>query len=269
MNKHLTAAGAALSLLGAALPAAAAVSLTSVAAGYSQSFDSLATAGTTTVSNLAWANDSTLAGWSLYTATGSGITTYAAGTGSSNSGAFYSFGAANSNERALGGVGSGGSYFGSPASGAVAGYIVLGVTNNTGLTLDSATVRFDGEQWRNGGNTTLHNMAVEHRFGASYAAAGWSAPSVAWTAPLASASAAPVDGNGAGLVAGVSYGISTLWAPGETLWLRWTERNEAGSDHGLAIDNLTLSVTAVPEPGAAAMLLAGLGALVLLARRRA
>lgn len=264
MNKHLIAASAALSILATALPAAAAVSLTSAAAGYSQSFDSLATTGTA----VAWVNDSTLPGWSLLTGTGSAVTAYATGTGSSGTGGFYSFGAAASNERALGGVGSGGTYFGAPGPGAVAGYIVLAVTNNTGLALDSATLRFDGEQWRNGGNTTAHSMALEHGFGASYGAAGWSAPSVAWTSPVATSSAAAVDGNGAGLVAGVTYGISAAWAPGETLWLRWTERNETGSDHGLAIDNRSLSVTAVPEPGAAALLLAGLGALGLLARRR-
>lgn len=216
MNKHLIAAGAALSILGAALPAAAAVSLTSVAAGYSQSFDSLASTGAT----VAWQNDSTLPGWSLLNSTDSAVASYATGNGSSNAGAFYSFGATGSSERALGGAGSGNAYFGSPASGAVAGYIVLALTNNTGLLLNSATVRFDGEQWRNGGNTSTQDMWLESGLGASYATAAWSGPAPAWTSPVTGATGAPVDGNTTGKVPAVTQTITTAWAPGQTLWLR-------------------------------------------------
>ncbi len=40
------------------------------------------------------------------------------------------------------------------------------------------------------------------------------------------------------------------------LWLRWVEINDAGADHGLAIDNFSFAanadVAAVPEAGAAA-----------------
>ena len=59
------------------------------------------------------------------------------------------------------------------------------------------------------------------------------------------------------------------WAAGDTLWVRWIERNDAGNDHGLAVDDLSLSVSAVPEPGALALMLAGLAAVGFVARRRA
>jgi uncharacterized protein (TIGR03382 family) len=48
--------------------------------------------------------------------------------------------------------------------------------------------------------------------------------------------------------------------------VRFTERNEAGNDHGLAIDNFEITKVAVPEPTAA--LLGAFGLLGILRRRR-
>lgn len=263
MRLTLTAAAALL----AASAGHAAIVLPAPTAVYANTFDQLAATGTTN----AWVNDSTLAGWSLFNSAGAAIASYSASNGSSNTGNFYSFGGNSSGERALGGLGSGGAYFGSPANGAVAGYIAVAFTNGTGLVLDSFTARFDGEQWRNGGNATPHTMVLEYGFGASFGAvSAWTAPggSFDFTGPIASTTAAAVDGNVAGLVGGLGGTIATTWAPGDTLWLRWIERNEFGTDHGLAIDNFSLSVTAVPEPGTWALLLAGLATVGFVARRR-
>jgi hypothetical protein len=54
------------------------------------------------------------------------------------------------------------------------------------------------------------------------------------------------------------------------LWVRWIERNDVGNDHGLAIDDFSLSaaVAAVPEPQSWALMLGGLAALGFIARRR-
>lgn len=241
------------------------VSLTDASATYTQNFDTLATTGNT----VAWANDSTLAGWSLFNASGNAITAYRAGDGGVNNGSFYSFGSSGSSDRALGGVASGGAYFGSPASGTLAGWIVVGFTNDTGLALTSATVAFAGEQWRNGGNASAQTMALQWGLGASLASTSFAPTGFDWASPITSTTAAAVDGNGVGRVPSLGGVLATTgWAPGQTLWLRWAENNDSGNDHGLAIDDFSLAVTAVPEPASTALLLAGLGALGLLARRR-
>ncbi|MEP0925408.1 cadherin-like domain-containing protein [Leptolyngbya sp. ST-U4] len=216
---------------------------------YSQNFDSLLTSGTTNT----WTNDTLLPGWLLFNSSGTTITTYAAGTGTGNTGSFYSFGPTTGTmtDRALGGLGSGATYFGSPASGAIAGWIAFGATNTSESTFSSFTLSFDGEQWRNGGNTSAQPMVLEYGFGSSFnTVTTWIAPgsNFDWSSPIATASAAAVDGNGAGLVSGRGGTISTSWAPSDTLWVRWIERNDAGNDHGLAIDNFSLTASSFTSP---------------------
>jgi hypothetical protein len=246
--------------------AQASISYATSGGSISENFDSL----TTSTSSTTWANNSTLAGWSLFRqpAPGTAITSYVGGTGSSNAGSFFSFGTSAA-DRALGGVGSGGAYFGSPAAGAIAGWISVAITNDTASTLSEFTVGFDGEQWRNGGNTSAQTMVLEYGFGATFAAvASWTAPGGAFdfVSPIVGATAAALDGNaGANRVAGLGGTISNLtWSAGDTLWVRWVERNDSGNDHGLSIDNFEFS--AVPAPGAIALF--GLGGLLAGRRRR-
>jgi hypothetical protein len=273
MNRPILLA-ALTTLAGAVAPAHAGLSVGSAAYSYSQSFDTLTTAATAQ----AWVNDSTLAGWNLFISNGNAAPTILGGNGSVNTGSFYSFGAAGSAERALGGTASGGAYFGSPAAGAVAGWIAVSFTNDSGSTLDGFSVGFDGEQWRDGGanngTPAAQTMVLQYGFGATFAGvATWFTPggSFDFTSPVFAnpTSGAAVDGNTAGKVSGLGGSVAASWAPGETLWIRWVERNDFGNDHGLAIDNFSFSVTAVPEPGQWALLLAGLAAVGFVARRRA
>ncbi len=238
---------------------------------YGQSFDTLATTGTAN----AWANDSTIAGWSLFVATPtpSAPATYVAEAGGSNTGAFRSFGAASSTDRALGSAASGGTYYGSPLSGAVAGWMAVSFTNGTGAALSGFTLGYDGEQWRNGGNIAAQSLTLQYGIGDSFGSVtDWVTPggNFDFTSVVNTATAAAVDGNGVGHVAGLGGSASLSWADGATLWVRWADLNDVGNDHGLAIDNLNFSVTAaaVPEPQSYALLLAGLACVGFVARRR-
>ncbi len=260
MIKSLLASATLLALL----PAHAGISVGSPGFTYAETFDSLSTSTTAS----AWVNDSTLAGWSLFNAAGNTVPTILGGNGSVNTGSFYSFGATGSTERALGSTASGGAYFASPASGAVAGWIALALTNDSGGALDAFTVGYSGEQWRNGGNTSAQSLVLEYGFGSSFGAvSGWT-PVSTFTSPVVGASAAAVDGNSAGRVTGLGATVTTPWAAGDTLWLRWSDLNDVGNDHGLAIDDLSFSVSVVPEPGTVALWLAGLAAVGFVARRR-
>jgi hypothetical protein len=235
---------------------AAAISYTGTT--YTQNFDSLGNSGT---NPLTWANDTTIPGWSLFAALPSPtpITTYRYTTGSETNGSFDSFGAAAATERALGGLGSGGAYFGSPPTNTVAGWIAVSFTNDTGSTIDTATLAFDGEQWRSGGAPVPtvplpQTMVMEYGFGTAFTdVATWTAPggNFDWESPVVLQAGILVDGNTLGLVAGRGGALTTLgWAAGSNLWIRWVEKNDTGNDHGLAIDNFSLSTGAGPTVNA-------------------
>lgn len=234
---------------------------------YSQNFDSLPSTGTGITGS--WVNDSTLDGWNLFRSAAPN-NRIDAGTGSSNSGQFYSFGAASDGERALGSIASG-------SSGIQTYTLVL--QNNTGAALTQWSLSYDGEQWRDGGQgsfaPTFHTLVFDYLVSndasdGTLLGGGFSAlPALNFTGPVsanATTTGNALDGNlGANRVAGINGGASVVWNPGEFLILRWSDANDAGNDHGLGIDNLTFE--AVPSPGALALL--GLGGLVAARRRRA
>src|SRR5260221_6879437 len=136
----------------AATVSMAQVSLTTIGSAYTQNFDGLASSGTPV-----WTDNTTLPGWyAQFVAVPANPTTYTAGTGSSGTGALYSFGVAGTNpvtDRALGSVSSG-----------TPGNILFGVrfTNNTGTTITSLDISYNGEEWRNGGDTTPAQKQLHH-----------------------------------------------------------------------------------------------------------
>jgi MYXO-CTERM domain-containing protein len=262
----------------ASVPAFGAVSFLG---SYSQNFDSLSNTGTAN----AWANDSTLPGW-IVLQSGSGsvsntrdntltnVINYRADSGGSNAGALYSWGATGDTERALGSVASG-----TPGDFAYA----LVLQNDTGSPLTSFTLSYNIEQWRQGGQSSsspplgtvqmhvldyaVFALAPTATDLAASNTAGYTAPGGAWDAvgPVGTvAVGGAMDGNSTGLAAGAGGTAGVAWLPGEFLVIRWWDDNNAGNDHGIGIDDLT--ITAVPTPGALGLL--GLGGLVLSRRRR-
>lgn len=242
---------------------------------YSQNFDSLDSTGT----NIVWTDNSTLAGW--YQRRVNDPTTeladqYNAGTGSSNTGAVYSFGSENSSERALGSIGSG-----------TVEHAAYGVrlTNTSGQLINSVDISYTGEQWRDGGNASAvaHTLFFSYNVGgttigadtqATGGASGYGAdPSFTtvsaldFTSPTAISTSTgyALDGNLASNRAAISGTISLNWAAGQDLWIRWVDINNVGNDHGLAVDDFSLTANPVPEPGTMAALVLGAAAF---ARRR-
>ncbi len=82
-------------------------------------------------------------GWDFFETGTNANTTYTAGTGSSNTGDTYSYGAAGTTERAFGGL----------LSGTLVPRIGAQFTNNTRRRHQSLAISYTGEQWRLGQNT--------------------------------------------------------------------------------------------------------------------
>ncbi|MCS7035753.1 MAG: hypothetical protein NZM41_03735, partial [Saprospiraceae bacterium] len=213
------------------------IPITTLGTPYNQNFDVLAPSGT----NNPWTNHSTIPGWHLFRqpAPGTALTSYNSSDGSSTTGSMYSFGSTSSSERALGALASGGTYWGSPSAGSVAGWIAVAFLNSTGTTISQMQITYDGEQWRDA-NTTPQSLIVEYGIGASFTTvATWTLAGAPFNfnSPVNSNSGA-INGNTVGKVAGIGGLIGGLtWNPGQLMWIRWRVTNAVGNDHGLGIDN--------------------------------
>jgi len=218
--------------------AQAQVSITAPGTPVSQNFDTLSTIGTAN----AWTDGSTLPGWYAAYSGGTGTFpgTYRADAGTSTTGALYSYGSAGSTERALGSTSSG-------TPGTI--YYAWRLVNNTGSTITSLTINYTGEQWRNGGNTTAQKLTFEYQIGAAGAVTGANTPSTGWTAdptldfvgPIATATAGALDGNAVANRTAKTDTLTINLPAGQEIWLRWYDVNDAGTDHGLAIDDVSVT----------------------------
>ena len=205
--------------------------LTALNLTYTQNFDTLATSGTSSVVPLGFG----------FAETGTAAdTTYAAGTGSSNTGNTYSFGVSGADtDRAFGGL----------QSGSLVPTIGGCFVNNTGAEIYSLQVTYDGEQWRLG--TTGRTDRLEFQYSTS--AVSLLDPGATWidvnaldfTSPNTATTGA-LNGNlAANRTAGITSTITPLTiAIGSTFYIRFVDSDVAGADDGLSIDNFSLTAAA-------------------------
>lgn len=222
------------------VPVCAQIYISSLPGGsYIQEFDSLAGSGTDT-----WIDNATLAGW--YAAKSSGtptsFTNYVAGKGSGTAGALYSFGDSESGERALGSLASGNANVGNIAYG-------VRFANDTGSDITSITITCTGEQWRNG-NTSPQTLVFGYRVSATPITDPDSANAGSWTpftalnftTPTVGGTTGALDGNAAAnrqVFSGVL--LTGVAVPaGSEIFLRWRDPDDSGTDHAVAIDDLTV-----------------------------
>ena len=205
------------------------VSLTTLGSAYTQNFDTLSnTAGSTT-------NNLTITGWSM-TETGGGARDneqYAVDTGASTTGDTFSYGAAASTERALGGLRSGTLI---PNFGAC-------FTNNTGATIGSLATAYTGEEWRFGTTGRADQLNFEYSTNAVDLTTGtWTNVAALNFVTPDTATVGAKNGNAAADRTALSSTISSLSIPnGATFWIRWTDIDVTGADDGLAVDDFSLT----------------------------
>lgn len=243
-RRFVIGASLALSFALAAPAALAQISVTTLGTPFPENFDTLPASGSTT-----WTNNSTIPGW-FHQRTGTG-TTIVANNGSSNAGNLYSYGTGTATDRALGSVGSGN---------AAVGNLFWGVRlqNNTGATITQLDVAYTGEQWRNSA-AAAQTISFSYLVGspivtgtlAEFQSAGVAVPALGFTSPITGGTAGARDGNLAANRVVITQSITGLSIPnGTEVMLRWSDPDHTGADHGLSIDDF--SVTAQGAGGTSA-----------------
>jgi len=208
------------------------ISITAIGTPYNENFDSMGATGTTFVS-----------GWTAIRSSGTGTAgatlAMAVDNGTLNSGNVYNLGTTATTERA----------FGTLASGSTVPAFGTSFINNTGSTVSAVSISAVMEQWRSASLETLNEVVSF-----SYSLDATSLSTGTWT-PVTSLDllekltsttvAAAVDGNLAANQTNISGSISGLtWTNGSTLWIKWVDVNDTGSDGTYAIDNFAFNATA-------------------------
>ncbi len=217
------------------------ISYATAGSNYTQNFDNLLTPSVP-------ANNTAVAsvlptGWSFVEAGANANTTFRVDNGSSSTGDTFFDGATSSNERSLG----------SYASGSLTSQYGVVFTNSTGATLTSFTLSYTGEQWRDGGSATsvLNKLTFAYAVNPTSLTVGTytNVTSLDFTALVNNLTAdAVTDGNAANRRTAITFTVTGIsWPAGQTLYIRWTDINDAGNDDNLAVDDLTFSASA-PTP---------------------
>ena len=234
------------------------VSYSTSGSSYTQNFNSLSTS---TNNAQTWTQGETLAGWY---ATSSGAGDFANYTPSwqtgISAGVLYHARSTEESSRSFLGA--------RTTSGIGNATIGLALQNSTGATVESFNLSFIASQFYK--TTAAQQLRVSFSTDATSLTSGtWtSISSLTYTAPYTTGNAAVTTSEELASRQTLSIASQSLnWGAGETMWIKWDSlRDLSGSYTGaagvLAINDVSFSATAIPEPSTYAALL-GLGALGL------
>jgi hypothetical protein len=175
----------------------------------------------------------------------------------------YNYGTTGDSDRALGSIATT-----TPGDFAVQ----VGLKNDTGASITQLKIAYTGEQWnrsgqRNGDKGIGYTLWISSSNGGNYTSLG---SNLDFYLPQNDGASTSLDGNAAANresfditvdLATIGYGSI---ADGGEFYITWHDRNNYRNDHGIALDDVT--ITAVPEPSSAALL--GFAGLSLILRRR-
>lgn len=208
-----------------------------------QNFNGLPTSGTVT-----WTNNSTVPSW--YSSVTGNVT---ANAGTGNTAGLYSYGTGTNTDRAFGSINSN-----------ALGNIAYGVQlfNSTASAITNITVAYTGEQWRKENNANPDQILFYYRVYSSAQTTidnlitSWTAvTALTFNAPISGATTATaLDGNlAANRVTISAVTLPSLSLPaGSYIVLKWIDQNISGNDHGVSIDDVTVSWTVPSTPSLSA-----------------
>jgi hypothetical protein len=254
---------AAATLLTMLAPYGAQAQNTLTGAGYNETFDVMGTLGITPplgwsvfsgpsgTSNSTWTTSITAAGVAAMTSSGAALTATNNPTANANNGYNAAFSAGSTADRLI-----------ATAPTTVSGAAIqLALINLTGSALNEISLSYDTRRFTSA--TTANELPGYWLFTSTDNGSSWN--NVVALNPTLSTVPNTVG------VSTVSNALVTLGATvpnGGSLLLRWVDDNatQTSPDQILGLNNVAIS--AVPEPGTALMLLAGVAALAGVVRRR-
>jgi hypothetical protein len=198
---------------------------------YTQNFDGMAATATLPT------------GWDAIRYSGTGVSAIVQVTdGSANSGAAYNVGTTSAADRALGSIASGTTV---PAYGASF------VNNIAGQTITSVSISAMMEQWRTGSNALVESVVFEYSTNATSLSTGtWTAVTSLDLVEILTGdnSNSAQNGNLAANRVAISGTFSPSLLSGGTLWIRWRDTDNTGSDGLYAVDDFQMTyVAAAPD----------------------
>jgi len=117
--------------------------------------------------------------------------------------------------------------------------------NNSGLPINSIEVTYTGEQWRDNGSQSPQTMVFAYRADVNVndltSGVYTEVPALSFTSPTLGPFASELDGNQAANRQTLTATFAVTVNHGEEFMLRWEKLDEFGDEHGLSIDDLTVT----------------------------